>query len=106
MIMSTIQYTSNIDEYTQDDDYEYDASYDDVFDTKHVAQILDDIHVTTTDSTYNHNYKQFFNDQYHGFNQIAQLSVDIDGVSTVMVITMNFKMQCKANQIIQYTCLV
>lgn len=78
--MSYVQY---IDEHTNDDKYDANANanYDDVFDTKHVVQAIDDIHITTN-PTYNNNYKLYYDDEYHDFNQISQNCVDNERVST------------------------
>lgn len=74
-----MQYVAtNVDEHTQDvHEYDENANYDDVFDTRHV----DDIQISTS-SAYNSNYKLYFDDEYHDFNHISQLCVDSERVST------------------------
>ncbi|XP_031631757.1 epsin-2 isoform X5 [Contarinia nasturtii] len=63
---------TNVDEHTQDvHEYDENDNYDDVFDTKHV----DDIQIRTSPA-YNSNYKLYFDDEYHDFNQISQICVD------------------------------
>lgn len=72
-----------MNEHTHDDhDYDDNANYDDVFDTKHVTQTIDDIHITTNPTPpINSNYKLYFDDEYHDFNQISQKCVDNERVS-------------------------
>lgn len=80
--MSYVQYTTNVDGHTYNDDqYDANANYDDVFDTKHVVQAIEDIHIATN-PTYNNNYKLYYDDEYHDFNQISQKCVDNERVST------------------------
>lgn len=70
-----------MNEHTHDDhDYDDNANYDDVFDTKHVTHTIDDLHITTN-PTYNSNYKLYFDDEYHDFNQVSQKCVDNERVS-------------------------
>lgn len=78
-----MQYTTNADEHLQDEHvYDDNANYDDVFDTKHVVQAIEDIHIVTN-PTYNQNYKLYYDDVEHNeFDQISQLSVDNFRVST------------------------
>lgn len=67
------------------DEYDDNANaniYDDVFDTKHVAQAIEDIHITNN-PTYNSNYKLYFDDEYHDFNQISKNCVINERVSTM-----------------------
>lgn len=75
------QCTTNVDVHEQDE-YDDNANYDDVFDTKHIAQAIEDINVTTINSTYNTNYKLYFDDEYHDFNNISKKCVDNERVST------------------------
>lgn len=79
-----LQYTTNVDGHNTTHDEQYydaNANYDDVFDTKHVVQAIEDIHITTN-PTYNDNYKLYYDDEYHDFNQISQKCVDNERVST------------------------
>lgn len=78
-----MQYTTNADEHLQDEHvYDDNANYDDVFDTKHVVQAIEDIHIVTN-PTYNQSYTLYYDDVEHNeFNQISQLSVDNFRVST------------------------
>lgn len=72
-----------MNEHTHDDhDYDDNANYNDVFDTKYVTNTIDDIHITDN-PTYNTNYKLYFDDEYHDFNQISQKCVDNERVSMV-----------------------
>lgn len=65
--------------HTQDDrEYDDNANFDDVFETKHVVQAIEDIHITTA---YNNNYKLYFGDEYHDFNQMSQKCVENERVS-------------------------
>lgn len=93
--MSYVQYAKNIDEHTNDDQYDANANYDDVFDTKHVVQAIDDIHITTN-PTYNNNYKLYYDDEYHDFNQISQKCVDNERVSTTH--TQTQKKHCRTKK--------
>ncbi|XP_055322236.1 epsin-1 isoform X4 [Sitodiplosis mosellana] len=76
-VNNSSQYATNVDGHntTHDDQYDANANYDDVFDTKHVVQAIEDIHITTN-PTYNNNYKLYYDDEYHDFNQISQKCVD------------------------------
>lgn len=78
-----LQYATNDGHNTTYDEQYYDANanYDDVFDTKHVVQAIEDIHIST-DPTYTNNYKLYYDDEYHDFNQISQKCVDNGRVST------------------------
>lgn len=78
-----MQYTTNADEHLQDEHvYDDNANYDDVFDTKHVVQAIEDIHIVTN-PTFNQSYKLYYDDVEHNeFDQISQLSVDNFRVST------------------------
>lgn len=78
-----VQYTTNADEHLQDEHvYDDNANYDDVFDTKHVVQAIEDIHIMTN-PTYNQSYKLYFDDEYHEFNQNPmQKCVENERVST------------------------
>lgn len=75
-----MQFTTNVDVQIQDDhEYDANANFDDVFETKHVVQAIEDIQIN---STYNNNYKLYFDDEYHEFNQISQKCVENERVST------------------------
>lgn len=79
-----IQYTTNADDLIQDGHvYDDNANYDDVFDTKHIVQAIEDIHIATN-TVYNHNYKLYFDDEHIEFKQMSQKCVDNDGVSTTV----------------------
>lgn len=66
--------------HTQDDrEYDDNANFDDVFETKHVVQAIEDIQIT---AAYNNNYKLYFGDEYHEFNQMSQKCVENERVST------------------------
>lgn len=78
-----VQYTTIADEqYADAHAYDDNANYDDVFDTKHVTQAIEDIRSNVTNSTYNNSYKLYFDDEYNEFNHNSQKCVDNDRVST------------------------
>lgn len=78
-----VQYTTIADEqYADEHAYDDNANYDDVFDTKHVVQAIEDIRSNVNNSTYNNSYKLYFDDEYHDFNPISQKCVDNERVST------------------------
>lgn len=74
---------TNADEYNPDvHAYDDNANYDDVFDTNHVVQTIEDIRNNINNSTYNNSYKLYFDDEYHEFNAISQKCADNERVST------------------------
>lgn len=83
-IRKHVQYMTIGDEqYADEHTYDDNANYDDVFDTKHVVQAIEDIHRSNVNnSTYNNSYKLYFDDEYHEFNHNSQKCVDNERVST------------------------
>lgn len=78
-----VQYMTNGDEqYPDEHAYDDNANYDDVFDTKHVVQAIEDIRNNINHSTYNNSYKLYFDDEYHEFNHVSQKCADNERVST------------------------
>lgn len=83
-----MQYTTIADEqYADEHPYDDNANYDDVFDTKHVVQAIEDIRSNVNNSTYNNSYKLYFDDEYNEFNHISQKCADNERVSTATTTT-------------------
>lgn len=75
-----VQYMTNADElYPDEHAYDDNANYDDVFDTKHVVQAIEDIRNNINYSAYNNSYKLYFGDEY---NDSSQNCSDNERVST------------------------
>lgn len=78
-----VQYTTIADEqYADEHAYDDNANYDDVFDTNHVVQAIEDIRSNVPNSAYNNSYKLYFDDEYNEFNLNSQKCVDNERVST------------------------